>query len=89
MRWVFVAHRLSLVAESRSYSLVQCAGFSLGWLPLLWSTGSRLASSVVMAQRFQTSGSVVVVHGLSCPAACVIFPDQRSNLHPLHSQADS
>ena len=89
MRWVFVAHRLSLVAESSSYSLVQCAGFSLWWLLLLWSTGSRLASSVVVAQRFQSSGSVVVVHGLSCPAACVIFPDQRSNLHPLHLQEDS
>ena len=40
-RWVFVAVlRLSLVAASRGYSLLQCAGFSLQWL-LLWSTGSR------------------------------------------------
>ena len=89
MRWVFVAHRLSLVAESSSYSLMQCAGFSLWWFLLLWSTGSRLASSVVVAQRFQSAGSVVVVHGLSFPAACVIFPDQRSIPHPLHSQVDS
>ena len=29
-------------------------------------------------------GSVVVAHGLSCPAACGIFPDQGSNLCPLH-----
>ena len=34
-------------------------------------------------------GSVVVAHGLSCSAACGIFPDQGSNLCPLHWQADS
>ena len=33
--------------------------------------------------------SVVVAHGLSCSAACGIFPDQRSNPRPLHWQADS
>ena len=37
---------LSLVAGSRGYSLLWCAGFSLWWLLLLWSTGSgaRLSS---------------------------------------------
>ena len=29
------------------------------------------------------------VHGLSCSAVCVIFPDQGSNLCPLHWQEDS
>ena len=39
---VFVAaHRLSLVAASGGYSLLWCVGFSLRWLLLLWSTGSR------------------------------------------------
>ena len=33
--------------------------------------------------------SVVAVQGLSCPAACGIFPDQELNLCPLHWQADS
>ena len=42
LRWVFVAAcRLSLVAASRGYSSLWCAGFSLWWLLLLWSTGSR------------------------------------------------
>ena len=42
LHWVFVAvHGLSLVAASRGYSLLWCAGFSLRWLLLLWSTGSR------------------------------------------------
>ena len=40
--WVFVAARgLSLVAASGGYSSLWCAGFSLQWLLLLWSTGSR------------------------------------------------
>ena len=41
---VFVAFmRLSLVEESRGYASLWCVSFSLWWLPLLWSTGSRYA----------------------------------------------
>ena len=41
---VFVAAQgLSLVAVNRSYSSLWCAGFSLQWLLLLWSMGSRRA----------------------------------------------
>ena len=76
--WVFVAVRgLSLVAVSRGYSSLQCAGFSLWWLLLLRSTGSRC------------TGSVVVARGFTCSAAWGIFPDQGSNPYPLHRQADS
>ena len=76
--WVFIAvHRLSVVAASGSYSSLRCAGFSLRWLLLLQSTGSR------------RTGSVVVAHGLSYSTACGIFPDQGSNPCPLHWQADS
>ena len=42
LRWVFVAVcRLSLVAASGGYSSLWCAGFSLRWLLLLRSMGSR------------------------------------------------
>ena len=42
LSWVFVAvHGLSLVAVSGGYSLLRCAVFSLQWLLLLQSTGSR------------------------------------------------
>ena len=76
--WVFVSVRgLSLVVASRGHSSSRCAGLSLSRPLLLWSTGSRHA------------GSVVVAHGPSCSVACGIFPDQGSNLHPLHWQADS
>ena len=76
--WVFVsAWGLSLVVASGGHSSSRCAGLSLS-RPLLYrSTGSRRA------------GSVVVAHGLSCSAACGIFPDQGSNPCPLHWQADS
>ena len=40
-------------------------------------------------QQLQHAGSVGVAHGLSCSAACGIFPDQGSNPCPLHWQADS
>ena len=42
LRWVLTAaRRLSPVAASRGCSLLWCAGFSLRWLLLLQSTGSR------------------------------------------------
>ena len=44
LRWVFVAVcGLSLVVASGDYSSLWCTGFSLRWLPLLRSTGSRCA----------------------------------------------
>ena len=71
--WVFVSVRgLSLVVASGGHSSLQCAGLSLSWPLLLWSTGSRRA------------GSVVVAHGPSCSTACGIFPNQGSNPCPLH-----
>ena len=33
--------------------------------------------------------SLLVVHRLSCPAVCEVFPDQGSNLCPSHWQVDS
>ena len=43
----------------------------------------------IVAHGLWSAGSVVVAHGLSCSAACGIFPDQGSNPCPLHWQADS
>ena len=78
LRWVFIAAcRLSLVATSRGYSSLWCAGFLLRWLLLFQSTGSR------------RMGFSSVAHGLSCSVACGMFPDQGSNPCPLHWQADS
>ena len=54
--------------------------FSTSGAPLLlWSVGSRCMGSVVVAHGVENAGSAVVVHGLTCPAACGVFLDQPSN----------
>ena len=68
---------LSLVAASGGHSSSLCVGLSLSRHLLLRSTSSRHA------------GSVVVAHVPICSTACGIFPDQGSNLCPLHWQAGS
>ena len=59
LHWVFVAVRgLSLVATSRGYSSLWCAGFSLRWLLLLQSMGSR-------CKAFSSCGSRALERRLS------------------------
>ena len=41
------------------------------------------------ARALDAWASVVVAHGLSCPMACGIFPDQGLNPYPLHYKAES
>ena len=64
LHWVFTAAReLSLVAPSRGYSSLWCAGFmgfSLWWLLLLRGMGSRRTGFSSCGMR----ASVVVAHGL-------------------------
>ena len=82
--WVFAdRHGLPWLWREGAALQLQCAGFSPQGL-LLWSTdfGHRL-------RQLWCSGSVVVTHGLSCPTACGILPDQGSNPCLLHWQADS
>ena len=74
--WVLVATcGLSLVVASRAALRcgLRAAGFSLQWLLLFRSTGSR-------ATGFSSCGN----WGLVAPWACGILPDQASNLCPLH-----
>ena len=70
-----------------------CSGFSCG----AFQSGSRVCrlqqlwhmTSVVVARRLQSTGSVAVAHGLSCSVASGLFLDQGSNPCLLHCQADS
>ena len=61
--WVFVpVHGLSLVMVNSGYSSFRCAGFSLSWLLLLRSTGSRCrgfstCSSQVLECRLRSCGT--------------------------------
>ena len=45
----------------------------------LWGAGFSLQQFLFL---LWSTGSIVVVHGLSCFMACGIFPDQGSNLSP-------
>ena len=64
--WVFIATQgLSLVAASRGYSSLRCMGFSLQWLLLLRSTGSRcvgFSSCGTWAQQLWRTGLVAPRH---------------------------
>ena len=66
LHWAFVAVRgLSLVVASGGYSPLQCAGFSLQWLLLLRSTGSRrvgFSSCGTWAQYLWHTGLVAPRH---------------------------
>ena len=55
-------------------------GLSARWLLLLWDTdfrAYRLQDLQLVGSRAQASA--VVVHGLSCPVTCGVFPDQGTN----------
>ena len=77
-----------LVAVNRGYSSCgvrasHWCGFSCCRAPALGHLGFGCGLLT------QGTGSVVVVHGLSCSAACGSFPDQGPNPHHLHWQVDS
>ena len=78
--WVFVASLcgLSLVAVSGGCSLVVVCGLLIAVVSLVAAHGLQ-----------SMSASVVVMQGLSCPAACGIFLDKGLNSCPLHQWVDS
>ena len=86
MHWVFVTVlKLFLVEASRSYSLV-----AVHELLILVAAVLECVGSVVVAHGLSSCNSqapecgLIVAQGLSCPTACGIFPEQGSNLCPLH-----
>ena len=52
-------------------------------------SGLLTAVASLVEHGLWSSGLVVTVQGLSCPAACGIFLEQELKLGPLHWQADS
>ena len=78
----------SLVAVHRLLIGVACLVAELGprapGLPQLQHMGST-----VIAPRLESTGSVVVVHGLSCSGICEIFPDHGWKLGLLHWRDNS
>ena len=52
------------------------------------SSSQRAGLSLSRPLPPRSTGSAIAAHGPSRSAACGIFPDQGSNLRPLHRQAD-
>ena len=80
----------SVVGASRGYSLAEVTGLLTVVASLVEQHSLYIAwASVVVVPGLQSTDSVVVVHGLSCSAACGIFPDHRWNPRLLHWWKDS
>ena len=87
--WVFIATQAFLWLQGSGVTCqLWCAGFSLPWLVLWWSTRSQACRlqqlwclcSAVAGHRLQRTDSVIVAHSLSLSSsACGIFLDQGSN----------
>ena len=75
---------------SRGYSLVAVRGLLIAVASHVEEHGlySTQASAGAVS-GLQSTGSVVVAHGLSCSEVCGILLDQGSNLYPLHWLVDS
>ena len=65
-------------------SLVAEHGLSGRQVSVVAACGLSSCSS----QAVEHTGSIVVVHRLSCPMECGVFPDQGSNLCLLHWQTE-
>ena len=79
-----------LVVVSRGYSSLWCTGFSLQWLLCCRAQAQGHTGFSTVAPWLDSTGSIVVAHGLSCSVACRVFSDQGSlNLCLFHWQADS
>ena len=77
--WVFVAVRAFSTGGAGATLQLRCLGFPC-----------RGAQALDMwAQDLQRMGSAVAVRGLTCSTAWGVFPDEGSNLCPLHWQVDS
>ena len=78
---------------SGGYPVVVLRGLLIAVASLVGSRVQALVvvarGSVLVAPGLWSTHSVVVVHRLSCCAACGIFADQGLNLCLLHWQADS
>ena len=81
--WVFVAlRRLFSIAARVGATLVgvQCSwDFSLQWLLLSQSRGSRCADFISCVSQAPEDGQGAVAYRLSCSVACGVFLDERLN----------
>ena len=87
---VFIAaHGLFSSGDEWGLRSIVVRGLLTVVLVLLWSTGSRAHALSSWDSQAQSTGSVLVAHGLNCSTACGIFLDYGSNPCFLRWQADS
>ena len=70
-----------LVLRCCAWAFSSCSEWGLLFVAV---HSSLRVASLVAEHRLQSTGSVVVTHGLSCSLACGIFLDQGSSPCPLH-----
>ena len=75
--WVLVA--VQAFSSCGKWGLLPSGAWASHWVGL----------SCYRARALRRVGSVAVAHGLSCPVACGVFPDQGSNQCSLHWQENS
>ena len=84
--YLFIFGCIGSLLLRAGFSLVAASGGTLG-------CGARASHcggfSCCGSRALGAWASVAVARGLSCSAACEIFPDQGSNPCPLHRQVDS
>ena len=85
----FPLTHVAVLKEVSFIYLWPCWAFVAVWAFSSCSVWASHCSSFSCCWLTGTQASAVVVHKLSCPGACGIFPDQGSNPRPLHWQADS
>lgn len=88
LRWFFVRTFSICCEEGTTFCCASrtshCSGFCCHGARALGCVGSEVA-----APRFHSKGSIVVVHGLSCPEAWGVLTDRESNRGLLHWQVNS
>ena len=91
--WILIAVQAFLsLRNMRTTLYLPCVGFSLHGSGFSCCRARALGHSGFSSQWLTglwSTDSVLVAHGLSCSAACRIFPDQGSNPCLLHWQVNS
>ena len=77
------------ISSCSRWELLSLWGSGFSWGLLLWAQVLGTRAQWLSHVGSRARASVVVVHRLRCPMACGIFPDQGSNLWPLHWWVDS
>lgn len=77
LHWVFIAAYRFSSCEEQGYLFIAVPGVL------------TVVVSIIVHHRLQSSGSALVVQGLSCPVSYEVFPGQGSNSCLLYWQEDS